>query len=237
MTELTGFGIVDRYDALEGIPFNKKYTKLFNDAKAPIANFWEKLDVNEPVLDAITAKVDPHLDYLEANAVVKEGKLVMKEGASQESFDAAMKAVKQAETETIAYLKGGKHKVGDVEHTVSEPLKKAFAEAEAASNKIVKPATSVFGMVRTQGWSEAVKGNYNKVVNGFKAEGYVPKGKAFAHSSLLVGSAVALGDAAFRSKTKDGEDRSASGRVIEAVCAGATGAFAVVGGRATALAR
>lgn len=119
-----------------------------------------------------------------------------------------------------------------VEVNANKTLQDAFGKAEASAAKVTDPASSIFGTARTQkdGWAKAVKGNWNEI-KAFK-EG--TRGVAVARCGVVAGSAIAMGDALFRSKDSNGEDRSAAMRLAEFVVAGGVGTAAAVSGRAIA---
>lgn len=160
------------------------------------------------------------------NSTVGENGIAAFEKATSEFID--------IQNKVAAFCRG--EKIEGIQHIASPALTKAFTETEHAASKLIGKASNLFGVVRTQenGWSVALKNNAEKM-NGFKA-GLAPmeRGKAFGRCGVVVGSAVALGDALFRSKDSNDEDRSGAFRVIEAVAAGAVGATALLHGRAIA---
>lgn len=164
------------------------------------------------------------------------------ETAPEAERNTAKAAAEDAQDALKSFLRGEKaHKVGEVEvkltDEVGKELRDAFIEAESAHASVSKPMASMFGTVRTQkeGFSKALKQNGEKMKFWSKdIEGYLPRAKAFAHGSAVVGSVVGMGDAVFRSKNSEGEDRSALLRMAEFVVAGGLGTVALIGGPAAA---
>lgn len=166
--------------------------------------------------------------------------------ASETDRTAAKTAAEEAKEALTGFLRGEKsHKVGEntvqlsgeAGKEVGKELQEAFIEAERAHDNVRKPMASFVGTVRTQkeGFSKALKQNGEKMKFWSKdLEGFMPRAKAFAHGSAVVGSVVGMGDAVLRSKNSEGEDRSALARLAEFVVAGGVGTAALIGGPAVA---
>ncbi|MFM9889796.1 MAG: hypothetical protein ACKVOE_03995 [Rickettsiales bacterium] len=238
------FGIFDTLDALFDTPLKDKFAKLHDSATQLQHLHLDALEADlhsAAVLKDITEKATPHVEVLKAHGIAENGAFHLKSGSTSEAksaFETAQKAVDGLKEQTVNFFKGGSYKIGDVEHKASEAVVKTYGEAVAGAKKVVGPATGAFGIVRTQekGFVEALKHNGEQMK--FWSKGMTPtaRGKAFAHGSAAVGSAVLLSDAILRSKNAEGEDRSTASRVLQAVAAGAIGTAALLGGK-VALAR
>ena len=110
---------------------------------------------------------------------------------------------------------------------VSEELTKAFKAAEAEASKVTKKANAtVLGRVNVNGFAASVKKSFDEVKN-FKSNKGVAIGRV---GSTVVGSAMVLD--AFRSKTRDGQDRSFVVRLGEGALGASAIGLGLAGGRA-----
>lgn len=231
--------ILETFEALLQAPFNEKFAKL-HEAAAQLQHLHLDSFLADPhsvkVLEDIAEKAKQHNEILQTYGTRKHSVYTLNPGSTSEAktaFDAAQKAMDGLKEQTVQFFNGGSYKIGDVEHKASEAVVKTYGEAVTAAKKVVGPATGAFGILRTQekGFVAALKHNGEQMK--FWSKGMTPtaRGKAFAHGSAVVGSAVLLGDAIFRSKNAEGEDRSTAMRVLEAVGAGAVGTAALLGGK------
>ena len=89
----------------------------------------------------------------------------------------------------------------------------------------------VGGRVATHGWGGAAKESLGEMKNAFTSAGEGNRMKGFGRiGGVGVGVAMA-GDALFRGKTSDGEDRSGLARVGEAVLGTGIAVGSLVAGR------
>lgn len=217
------------FKALKDIKFNDNYT-------THLVNGNKHIEAFETALRERTATDKAVLDPL-METVKSQAEILKAEGKTKSELETAQVELRKAEEKIRSFLRG--ETIEGVEAKVSDDLKKAFVAAETETDKLVKSANSFFGgMVRTQknGFVEALKKNTQHMKFYEKGLEAGERGLRFAHGSAVVGAAIGLGDAAFRSKTNEGEDRSGAMRVIEAVGAGMLGTAALLGGKA-ALAR
>lgn len=226
------FKLFDEFSALHKIPFNDKFRELYNVASKANGEFLS-------ARAAATGDVDLALKALNGEAVAKHDAWA-KLAKDASGYDEAKVAADKARDALKDFLRGkteyalGDGKTVKLTDTVGKEVRDAFIGAEEASAKIVGPANGMFGALRTQkeGFTAALKQN-GKNMNFWK-EGleFGQRAKAFAHGSAAVGSAVLVGDALFRGKNSDGEDRTASSRILEAVAGGLVGTAALLGGPA-----
>lgn len=231
--EIIGHGLAD-----ERIRFNDKYNKLLSAAQTKLGAIERaSTESDVVVLDALNVDLEASRSVLAEHGQLKNGKYILKSDASDEAtklFHDAEKDYASIKGKITAFFRS--EKVEGFEQTISDGAKTAFAEAEEAVHSVTKPTLGWLGTVRTQkdGFTKALKQNGEKMQ--FWKEGMTvgERGKAFAHGGAAVGAVVGMGDAIFRSKNSEGEDRSALMRMAEFVVAGGVGAVALVGGPAMA---
>jgi|GEM_PF-3444921 len=207
----TSYGTADK--AVQG--FHEAFEKASEADKAHIGN--------------LRAQAADALEKLRGVANQENGVWQPKatDEASKEAFEAANKAFEQADGMLKETLRGTKEIKGSPLQGVSEELSKAFKAAEAEAAKVTKKANSfAFGRINVNGFAASVKKSASEVRN-FGSN----KGVAFGRvASTLAGGAMVMD--AFRSKTRDGQDRSFVVRLGEgAIGAGAIG-LGLAGGRA-----
>lgn len=220
------------------VHFSDKYSKLYHEAVGKhSAMLAAGNETDKASVATLQTAIDDAKTELGKHGELKDGIYVLKEGAEGEAitaFHEAEQKLQKSVNDLTSFRKGGK--IGELE-VASEELKKAFAEAETAANKVISPTTGRLGIVSTQkdGFAAALKHNGEKMKFWSEnLEGMMPRAKAFAHGGIVVGSVIGIGDAILRSKDSEGEDRSAVARVAEAVIAGGVGTAALITGRAVA---
>ncbi len=218
---------------------NDKFGGLLKEAEAKHGDL---LKAGTPADKAAITKLDKAIEAakteLARHGELKDGKYVLKEGANEaatKAFSEAEQALQTATSNLSDFRQGVK--VKGISNVASDGYKKAVTEAEGAAKKIVEPVAGRLGIVKTQknGFVAALKHNGKKMQFWSEnLDGFAPRAKAFGHVALVAGAAVGLGDAIFRSKDSEGEDRSGVGRILEAVLAGGVGSAALLTGSALA---
>lgn len=207
--------------------------------KARIAAGQESVAKFEAALETLTDDAKAAYEALSAKATTDAAAAFGAKNATAEVVRPLQEAAAKSQAELKSFLSGtseyalGEGKTIKLHDDCAPAVRNAFIEAESKANGTFRAASNWFGgAVKADGWAGAVKGNYNKVVNGFKAEGFAPKGKAFAHGALVVAAPIAIVDGIVHSKNKDGEDRSGWVRAGEVLVGAAALTAALVGGRA-----
>lgn len=257
-------GLFDKFKGIKAENFRDSYQEPITEGQKAVGSFEAKLahDAGKNTdhgralkkLSGAIENAEKELAEAKASKADNAAELVSKAETSLADAQAAQRGFLTGERKVELTPKAAKPKrkpaaeaakpeqkpaveVAKKEVSVSDGLKKSFAEAETAAAKVTDPASSYFGIVRTQkdGWTKAVKANGEKMKFwSSDIEGFAARGKAFAHGSAVVGSVIGMGDAILRSKNSEGEDRSAMMRMAEFVVAGGVGAAMLVGGRAVA---
>ncbi|PZP85014.1 MAG: hypothetical protein DI582_07180 [Azospirillum brasilense] len=186
-------------------------------------------EADKALLGNLRSQASEALEKLKAAGNFENGrweqKVPGKEG--KDALDTASKAFDTAEGTLKETLRGTKEIKGNALPQVSENLTKAFKEAESKAGAITKKAASpVLGRLNVNGFGAAAKKSFAEVKD-FKSN----KATAFGRvAGVAAGGALVLD--AFRSKTKEGEDRSFVARLGEGALGASGMGLAIAGGRA-----
>ena len=211
---------MDLFPSFNAENYNNKYAERAGKAKDAVQNFVTERGKASPEIKAATAELN--------ESFISTGKAV--QNATDETRAAAQTAFDAAKAKLTGFLRGEvEHNGIKLDGEESKALREAFVEAEQLSEQVTKPQSSMLGMVRTQhkGYAESFKQTVKEAKFWEGEKTAMQRGKGFARAGAVVGSAIAVGDALFRSKNSEGEDRSGSARLHEAVAGGAVGAAAL----------
>lgn len=141
--------------------------------------------------------------------------------STEEKIAAAKTTATEAQKNMQTYLQG------KAEKKPADALKTAYTEAEKAAGKVQGVNSAIFGRMRTEGVGGALKHNFG-IAEG-ASKGRIGK-IAMRGGGVVVGGWMTVD--AFRSKNKDGSDRSFVGRLGEAAAGLALAGGSALGGRA-----
>lgn len=232
MDVLTKFETVKDFKFTEA--FGKKVAgrdELFQKFRAAIEDTGLPENVRNTVNDLSVRMKSAEEALLQVADVTRDGYKI-KPGVEKQVFDDAVKLNNTTCTEFANFLKGAEN----AGVKVTDALKTAFTEAEKATAKVVNTINGKFtGALQSQGVKAAFNQNFDSIKNAFGKDVTMgQRGVGFAKVGGVGVAVVGMGDAIFRSKTKEGEDRSALVRLSEFVLSLAVGTFALLGGRAAA---
>lgn len=191
--------------------------KEFDDKRTALQTALEG-DEHAKSLQEAFSKAKTEVATLESK--LKEGLDPAIVKSTEEKITAAKTTATEAQKNMQTYLQG------KAEKKPADALKTAYTEAEKAAGKVQGVNSALFGRMRTQGVGGALKHNFG-IAEG-ASKGRIGK-IAMRGGGVVVGGWMTVD--AFRSKNKDGSDRSFVGRLGEAAAGLALAGGSALGGR------